>query len=222
MVNIGNDWDEILKEDFESDGYRNLRRFLIEEYRTETIYPEMHNIFNALKATPYKKVKVVILGQDPYHGPGQAHGMCFSVQKGVKTPPSLVNIYKELSAEFGCAVPEHGNLSAWAEEGVLLLNTILTVRRGQPMSHKGQGWEALTDQIIRKLSARKEPMVFMLWGAPAQKKAELIDSSKHLILKTTHPSPLSAHRGFLGCGHFCRANEFLKEKGLGEVNWEIR
>lgn len=221
MVRIGNDWDEILKEEFHSESYERLKGFLISEYQTKTIYPAKEDMFNALKATPFHSVRAVILGQDPYHGAGQAHGMCFSVQKGVRVPPSLQNMYKEINREYGYPIPGHGNLSAWAEEGVLLLNTILTVEAGQPMSHRGKGWEEITDQIIRKLSQREEPLVFLLWGAPAQKKAKLIDSSRHLVLKTTHPSPLSAYRGFHGCGHFRAANEFLKSRGLGEIQWQI-
>lgn len=222
MVHIGNDWDIILADEFQADYYKELRKYLTAEYRSQTIFPDEENIFNALKATPYDKVRVVILGQDPYHGPRQSHGLCFSVQPGTKTPPSLVNIYKELNSEYGFPIPSHGNLSDWAEEGVLLLNSILTVRSGQPLSHKGKGWEVLTDHLIQKLNERAEPMVFLLWGAPAQKKAALIDTTKHLVLKTTHPSPLSAYRGFLGCGHFRLANEFLKSQGLGEVDWQIK
>ena len=221
MLPIGNDWDEILSSEFESDYYKKLNEYIRTEYQTQSVYPPIHNVFNALKATPYHRVRVVILGQDPYHGPGQSHGLCFSVQSGVKVPPSLINIQKELHLEYGYPMPSHGNLSDWAKEGVLLLNTILTVRDGLPLSHKGIGWERLTDQIIKKLNERSEPMVFLLWGVSAQKKAELIDAAKHLVLKTTHPSPLSAYRGFLGCGHFRLANEFLKDHGLGEVNWQI-
>ncbi|MFB0919111.1 MAG: uracil-DNA glycosylase [Clostridiaceae bacterium] len=222
MVNIGNDWDELLKNEFDEPYYLELRKFLINEYKTHKVYPEMHDIFNALKATPFKDVKVVILGQDPYHGPGQAHGMSFSVRKGVKTPPSLLNIYKEIRSEYGYEIPNHGYLMEWAKEGVLLLNTILTVRAGEPMSHQKMGWERLTDQIIIKLAKREEPMVFMLWGSPAQKKAELLNGTKHLILKTTHPSPLSASRGFMGCGHFKSANAFLKSNDQKEIDWRIK
>ncbi len=221
MAAIGNDWDEILKDTFDSEHYRQLRQFLIREYQLETVYPPMEDLFNALRKTPYGKVKAVILGQDPYHGPGQAHGMCFSVRPGIKAPPSLVNIFKELQREYGYEIPGHGNLSEWARQGVLLLNTILTVRAGQPMSHKGMGWEQITDTMIRRLSERSEPMVFLLWGAPAQRKADLIDSEKHLILKTTHPSPLSAHRGFFGCDHFREANAFLEDHGIEPIRWQI-
>lgn len=222
MVNIGNDWDELLKEEFRSSSYEKLRQFLIREYQSTMVYPAKQDIFNALKATPYHSVRVVILGQDPYHGAGQAHGMCFSVQKGVPIPPSLRNIYKELTLEYGYPIPSHGNLSAWALDGVLLLNTILTVEAGKPMSHQGRGWEEITDEIIRKLGERETPMVFLLWGAAAQKKVGLIDSKGHLVLKTTHPSPLAAHRGFFGCGHFQAANEFLKSQGMAEVRWQIQ
>lgn len=222
MVHIGNDWDGILADVFQSSEYHKLRQFLIREYQEQVIYPPREDLFNALKATPFAGVKAVILGQDPYHGAGQAHGMCFSVQPGVRTPPSLVNIHKELRAEFGYPMPDHGNLSHWAEEGVLLLNAILTVRAGQPLSHQGKGWEMVTDEIIRRLSARATPMVFLLWGAPAQKKADLIDGTRHLILRTSHPSPLSAHRGFLGCGHFKTANEFLLARGIAPIDWQIR
>lgn len=222
MVNIGNDWDDILKSEFEKPYYLELRKFLINEYKTQRVYPDMHDIFNALKSTSYSDVKVVILGQDPYHGLGQAHGMSFSVRRGVKIPPSLLNIYKEIRSEFGFDIPNHGYLMDWAKQGVLLLNTILTVRAGEPMSHQKMGWENLTDQIIIKLAEREEPMVFMLWGSPAQKKTELLKGTKHLILRTTHPSPLSASRGFMGCGHFKTANNFLKSNGQSEIDWRIK
>ena len=178
MVNIGNDWDEILDGEFDKDYYRELRKFLKKEYASQTIYPSMYDIFNALKATAYKDVKVVILGQDPYHGPGQAHGMCFSVQKGITPPPSLVNIFKELNDDLGCSQPPHGCLKSWADQGVLLLNTVLTVRAGQANSHKGMGWEIFTDNIIRMLNEREKPMVFLLWGSNAQRGKELLTSCK--------------------------------------------
>lgn len=181
----------------------------------------MYDIFNALKATAFEEVKVVILGQDPYHGEGQAHGMCFSVKQGIKTPMSLKNIYKELFLEYGYEEASHGNLEKWAKQGVLLLNTILTVRSGQPLSHKGKGWEELTDSIIKKLSLRENPMVFLLWGSPARSKKPLINSNRHLILETVHPSPLSASRGFFNCGHFKKANEFLEKNNLGPIDWRI-
>lgn len=218
MVNIGNDWDELLKEDFESDSYKALRVFLAQEYRTRRIYPDMHDIFNALKCTAYSDVKVVILGQDPYHGEGQAHGMCFSVKRGVPAPPSLVNIFKEIESDVGI----HNTspyLVPWAEQGVLLLNTALTVREGQPNSHRDKGWEVLTDSIIRKLNDRKEPIVFMLWGGNARSKKALIKAHQHLILECPHPSPLSAYNGFFGCKHFSRCNAFLAKNGVKPIDW---
>ena len=221
MVQIGNDWDELLKDEFQKEYYQKLRIFLAREYKTQTIYPDMYDIFNALRYTAYKDVKVVILGQDPYHGPGQAHGLCFSVKKGVNPPPSLVNIYKELQDDLGCTIPEHGELTKWTREGVLLLNTVLTVRRGQANSHRGKGWEILTDEIIRKLNERKEPIVFLLWGRNAKEKMELITNPAHLILSCAHPSPISADYGFFGCRHFSKANAFLKEHGQQPIDWQI-
>ena len=217
MVRLGNSWDALLADQFAAPYYLQLREFLKEEYRTQRVFPPMGDIFNALKATPYEKVKVVLLGQDPYHGAGQAHGMCFSVRKGVPLPPSLKNIYKELEAELGIAPPDHGCLQKWAEEGVLLLNTVLTVREGAPASHRGRGWEQLTDRIITLLDQRPEPIVFLLWGNHARAKKELIQNPHHLILETAHPSPLSAHSGFFGCGHFKAANEFLEEP----IDWRL-
>ncbi len=221
MVHIGNDWDQILEGEFDKEYYLKLRQFLIQEYRTRTIYPSMYDIFNALKATPYSDVKVVIIGQDPYHGEGQAHGMCFSVKKGVKAPPSLVNIFKELESDLGCKPPSHGYLEQWAKQGVLLLNTALTVRAGQANSHRGKGWETFTDNVIKHLVSRDQPMVFMLWGANAKAKASLITNPNHLILTAAHPSPLSAYNGFFGCGHFSKANAFLEEHGMEPVDWQI-
>lgn len=221
MVNIGNEWDTLLAEEFESDYYLQLRDFLKQEYRTAHIYPPMQDIFNALKYTSYSDVKIVILGQDPYHGPGQAHGMCFSVRPGVPMPPSLQNIFRELHDDIGIFTPQSGCLVPWAREGVLLLNTVLTVREGQPNSHKDKGWEKLTDRIISLLGAREQPMVFLLWGANARKKKELITQPRHLILECAHPSPLSAHRGFLGCGHFSQANQFLYDQGIEPVDWNV-
>ena len=218
MVHIGNSWDEILKEDFDSENYQNLRKFLALEYRTHVIYPEMHDIFNALKYTPYEKVKVVILGQDPYHGAGQAHGMCFSVKPNVPAPPSLVNIFKEIEADVGVKNTSP-YLVNWAKQGVLLLNTVLTVREGQPNSHKGHGWEVLTDSIIKKLNARKEPIVFMLWGGNARSKKALITNPQHLVLECPHPSPLSAYAGFFGCKHFSKCNDFLKKHDQTPIDW---
>lgn len=221
MVQLNNDWDAVLAGEFEKDYYKKLREFLKEEYAARKIYPSMYDIFNALKHTAYSDVKVVILGQDPYHGPGQAHGMCFSVQKGVKIPPSLVNIFKEQQEDVGITIPSHGFLESWADQGVLLMNTVLTVREGQPNSHKGKGWEMFTDEVIRKLNEREKPMVFLLWGANAKSKSQLITNDRHLILTAAHPSPLSAHNGFFGCRHFSRANLFLKEQGMTEINWQI-
>ena len=221
MVTLGNDWDGILAEEFQKDYYKILRGFLKHEYSSQTVYPSMYDIFNAFKATPYKDVKIVIIGQDPYHQPSQAHGMCFSVNKGVRLPPSLRNIYREISADLGIHMGENGYLMPWAKQGVLLLNTILTVRRGQPMSHAGYGWETFTDAVLRKLSARTEPIIFMLWGAPAGKKAALIDEKKHVVLRAAHPSPLSAHNGFFGCKHFSKANELLVKWGREPINWQI-
>ncbi|MCI8631155.1 MAG: uracil-DNA glycosylase [Firmicutes bacterium] len=221
MVNIGNDWDNILANEFDKDYYKELRKFLVSEYRTNTIYPDMYDIFNALKYTPYAKVKVVILGQDPYHEPGQAHGLCFSVKKGVPKPPSLVNIFKEIEADLGIKPPSHGCLTEWAEQGVLLLNTSLTVRRGQANSHKGKGWEIFTDRVIELLNERQEPMVFILWGANAKAKKELITNPHHMIITGAHPSPLSAHNGFFGGRYFSRTNAYLEEKGETPIDWSI-
>lgn len=218
MVNIGNSWDEVLKDDFQSESYQRLRAFLASEYRTRRIYPDMHDIFNALKYTAYEDVKAVILGQDPYHGAGQAHGMCFSVKKGVPAPPSLVNIFKEIETDLGI-VNTSPYLVPWAEQGVLLLNTVLTVREGQPNSHKDKGWEVLTDSIIRKLNDRKEPIVFILWGGNARSKKALITAPQHLILECPHPSPLSAYAGFFGCRHFSKCNAFLAKHGVDAIDW---
>lgn len=221
MVNIGNTWDQVLEGEFEKEYYKKLRQFLIEEYRSRIIYPDMHDIFNALKSTSYEDVKVVILGQDPYHEPGQAHGMAFSVQRGIKTPPSLVNIYKEIKDDLGYDIPSHGYLMQWAESGVLLLNTCLTVRAHQANSHKGKGWEIFTDRIIELLNQREKPIVFILWGANAKSKQPLITGKQHLILTGAHPSPLSAYNGFFGGKYFSRANEFLQANGEEPVNWKI-
>lgn len=220
MVNLGNDWDQVLDGEFEKDYYLKLRQFLIKEYKSGPVYPDMYDIFNALKSTPYKKVKAVILGQDPYHGLGQAHGLCFSVKKGIKKPPSLGNIFKEMKDDLDLPIPSHGCLEKWAEEGVMLLNTVLTVRGGQANSHKGQGWEIFTDRIIKLLNERQESMVFLLWGANAKAKQVLIDNPNHLVLTAAHPSPLSAYNGFFGCKHFSKTNEFLKDKG-GPIDWAI-
>ena len=221
MVNIGNDWDDVLKDEFEKDYYKKLREFLKEEYSTKEIFPDMYEIFNALKYTSYKDTKVIILGQDPYHNNGQAHGLAFSVKKGIKTPPSLLNIYKELNDEMGLYIPNNGYLVKWARQGVLLLNTALTVRAHQANSHKGMGWEIFTDNIIKKLSDREEAVIFVLWGANARSKKKLIDRSRHYILEAPHPSPLSAYRGFFDCGHFLKINEILESIGKEKIDWQI-
>lgn len=221
MVKIGNDWDSLLTGEFEKDYYLKLRQFLASEYRTHTVYPSMYDIFNALKYTPYHQVKAVILGQDPYHGPNQAQGLCFSVKKEVAIPPSLQNIYKELQADLGIAPAQHGSLVSWAQQGVLLLNTVLTVRAGQANSHKGMGWEIFTDRVIRLLNERQEPMVFLLWGGNAKSKRELITNPNHLILTAAHPSPLSAYNGFFGCRHFSKCNAFLEEHGQEPICWQL-
>ena len=198
-----------------------LRKFLKQEDSTQTVYPDMGDIFNALKLTSFKDTKVVIIGQDPYHGFGQAHGLCFSVKKGVVPPPSLKNIYKELKNDIGFEIPNHGELTSWAKQGVLLLNNVLTVREGLPNSHKGKGWEIFTDRVIGELNKKETPVVFLLWGANAQKKAEIITNPKHYKLMTVHPSPLSASRGFFGCRHFSKTNEILQKNRINPINWEI-
>ncbi len=219
MVKIGNDWDSILADEWEKPYYKNLRQFLKEEYKTQRIYPDMHDIFNALKMTSFEDTKVVIIGQDPYHGEGQAHGLCFSVKKGVTPPPSLKNIFKEQLSDLGKPIPSSGELTDWAKQGVLLLNAVLTVREGCPNSHKGKGWENFTDRIIEELNKKETPVVFLLWGANAQKKAEAITNPLHYKLMTVHPSPLSASRGFMGCRHFSKTNEILRQNGLREIVW---
>ena len=221
MVKLDNSWDELLKEEFNKEYYLRLREFLKVEYSTKTIYPHMNDIYNALRYTSYENVKVVILGQDPYHGEGEAHGLAFSVKKGIAIPPSLRNIYKELNTSLGCYIPNNGYLEKWARQGVLLLNTVLTVRAHQANSHSGKGWEILTDAIIKKINLKSEPVVFMLWGNNAKSKAWFIDSSKHLVLTSVHPSPLSASRGFFGCNHFKLANEFLAKNNLQPIDWQI-
>ncbi|MGX7163279.1 uracil-DNA glycosylase [Enterococcus massiliensis] len=218
---LHNSWQDILQSEFDQPYYRALHQFLKQEYQTQKIYPDMFHIFEALELTPYEKVKVVILGQDPYHGVNQAHGLSFSVQPGVKVPPSLQNIYKELQTDVGVKPVNHGYLTSWAKQGVLLLNTVLTVREGQAYSHRGQGWERLTDAIIQKLNEREQPIVFILWGRPAQEKEKMIDTSKHLIIKSPHPSPLSAHRGFFGSRPFSQTNEGLKKFGETPIDWQL-
>ncbi len=216
-----NDWAPFLEAEMQKEYYQKLRTILIGEYRTRTIYPDMYDIFNAMHYTPYNKVKVVILGQDPYHGPRQAHGLSFSVLPGVEPPPSLVNIFKELESDLGCKVPNHGCLRHWAEQGVLLLNTVLTVREYQANSHQGIGWEEFTDHIITLLNQREEPMVFVLWGRPAQRKQSMITNPNHLVITSPHPSPLSAYRGFFGSRPFSRANAFLVEHGMEPIDWQL-
>ncbi len=221
MVNIGNEWDELLGAEFQKEYYLKLRTFLAREYKTRRIFPNMYDIFNALKFTSYSDVKAVILGQDPYHGQGQAHGLCFSVKKGVEPPPSLKNMFKELSDDIGMKTPDHGELTKWAKQGVLLLNTVLTVRSGEANSHKGMGWEIFTDKVIEILNNREKPIVFILWGANARRKKELITNPQHKILETAHPSPLSAYNGFFGCRHFSQTNEFLMSIGESEIDWTL-
>lgn len=250
MVCIGNDWDEVLEGEFEKTYYQKLRSFLVSEYKTHKVYPEMHSIFKALQLTPYNDVKVVILGQDPYHGPGQAHGLAFSVQKGVSIPPSLLNIFKELQEDCGCYIPNNGFLEKWAKQGVLLLNNALTVRAGKPNSHRGQGWELFTTRIIQLLNERpkrnktsgeteftlfnipvkEEPnatpkntkgIVFLLWGSNAKEKANYITSPAHFVLSCPHPSPFSADRGFFGCHHFSKTNQLLTQMDYPPIDWQI-
>ena len=222
MVKLGNDWDVILADEWQKPYYLELRRFLKSEYSTQTVYPNMNDIFNALRLTSFKDTKVVIIGQDPYHGFGQAHGLCFSVKKGVVPPPSLKNIYKELQSDIGFKIPTHGELTSWAKQGILLLNNVLTVREGLPNSHKGKGWEIFTDRVIGELNRKETPVVFLLWGANAQKKAEIITNPKHYKFITVHPSPLSASRGFFGCKHFSKTNEILQKNHINPINWEIQ
>ena len=222
MIEFNNEWDELLKDEFKKPYYLELRKKLIYEYRTQQIFPGMYDIFNALKYTSYSDIKAVIIGQDPYHGVGQAHGLSFSVKKGVAPPPSLVNIFKEIKSDLGIDnMGKHGELTEWAKNGVLLLNSVLTVRANQARSHRNLGWEEFTDNVIRLINLREKPVVFMLWGADAKAKEKLITNPNHLILKAAHPSPLSAFNGFFGCRHFSKANEFLKSKGLEEIDWSI-
>lgn len=219
MVHIGNDWDGLLSSEFAKEYYLSLREFLKTEYFSRKIYPPMNDIFNALKYTSYEDARVVILGQDPYHGEGQAHGLCFSVKEGTPFPPSLKNIFKELNDSLGIAIPKSGELVGWAKQGVLLLNTTLTVREGAPQSHKGHGWEILTDRIIELMNEKERPVVFMLWGGNARAKKALITNEKHLVLECAHPSPLSAYAGFFGSNHFAKANEYLASKNEKPIDW---
>lgn len=222
MKIIGNDWDDVLAEEFNSEYYADLRKFLDYEYGNHTVYPLPQYIYTALKLTSYKNTKVLILGQDPYHEENQAHGLAFSVNKNIEIPPSLINIYKELHDDLGCDIPKHGYLIDWAKQGVLLLNTALTVRAHLANSHKGKGWEKLTDAMISKLNEKQEPIVFILWGANARSKKALITKQKHLILESVHPSPLSAHNGFFGSKPFSKTNSFLINNGLSPIDWRIR
>ncbi len=219
MVQLGNDWDEILKGEFSKEYYLKIREFLKVEYKTRVIYPPMFDIFNALKYTSYKNTRVVILGQDPYHEEGQAHGLSFSVKRGVKVPPSLVNIYKELKNDLSVNTPNHGDLSSWAVQGVLLLNATLTVRQGMANSHQNIGWSIFTDQVIKLLNESNNPTVFILWGGNARSKKKYITNPKHLIIESAHPSPLSAYNGFFGSRPFSRANDFLEKNGRGSIDW---
>ncbi|WJE52743.1 uracil-DNA glycosylase [Bacillus cereus] len=218
---LKNDWEPLLATEFEKPYYQKLRQFLKEEYSAHVIYPNANDIFSALHYTSYEDTKVVILGQDPYHGPDQAHGLSFSVQPGVKTPPSLQNMYKELHADLGCEIPNNGYLVKWAEQGVLLLNAVLTVRQGAANSHKGKGWEHFTDRMIELLNEREKPVIFILWGRHAQAKKKLITNSNHYIIESVHPSPLSARRGFFGSKPFSKVNHFLSSMGETEVDWQI-
>ncbi len=222
MVYIGNDWDKILADEWEKPYYKELRQFLKNEYALNTIYPPKEDIFNALRYTSFKDTKVVIIGQDPYHGEGQAHGLCFSVKKGITPPPSLKNIYKELETDIEGFVPvSHGELTSWAKQGVLMLNNVLTVRAATPNSHKGKGWEKVTDRIISELNKKDTPVVFLLWGNNAISKAKIITNPIHTKLTSVHPSPLSAYGGFFGCKHFSKTNEILKNAGLLEIDWKL-
>lgn len=218
-MKIGNKWDELLSDEFKKEYYLKLREFLKKEYKTKTIYPNMYNIFNSIKHTSYEDVKVVIIGQDPYHGINQAHGFSFSVLDGVKYPPSLQNIFKELQDDLNIDIPKTGNLTNWANQGVLLLNTVLTVEANKPNSHKGLGWEIFTDEIIKKLNNKDKPIVFLLWGSNAKEKIKLLNNPKHLVLTAPHPSPFSAYSGFFGCKHFSKANKFLLDNNLEPIKW---
>ncbi|HYW94818.1 MAG TPA: uracil-DNA glycosylase [Bacteroidales bacterium] len=219
--NIHESWKQPLMEEFNKPYFADLKEFLVEDKSSSTIYPPGPLIFNAFNKTPWDRAKVVIIGQDPYHGKGQAMGLCFSVPEGIKPPPSLVNIFKEIRDDLGADIPNHGNLEYWAMQGVFLLNATLTVRAGQAGSHQGKGWETFTDAVIKKLSDEKENLVFLLWGRFAQNKSNLIDTSKHHVLEAAHPSPFSAYNGFFGCRHFSKANSFLEEDGFDPIDWRI-
>ena len=221
MVKMDNEWDIVLRGEFDKNYYQSLRSFLAREYTEKTVYPNMHDIFNALKYTSYSEVKAVIIGQDPYHGFGQAHGLSFSVKPGIAVPPSLQNMYKELNSDIGFEIPNHGYLVSWAERGVLLLNNVLTVRKDEANSHRSCGWETFTDEIIRNLNKREKPIVFLLWGNNAKTKDRLITNPQHFILTAAHPSPLSAYNGFFGCKHFSKANDRLKMTGQTPIDWSL-
>ncbi len=221
MGALTGDWEKALSGEFKKPYYGKLYKTVVSEYNERVIYPSSNDIFNAFSFTPLEQVKVVIIGQDPYHGDGQAHGLCFSVKPSIETPPSLVNIYKELNEDLGCYIPNNGYLEKWARQGVLLLNTVLTVRAHQANSHRGIGWEEFTDAAIRTLNEQDRPIVFLLWGKPAQMKKSLLNNPKHLILEAPHPSPLSAYRGFFGCRHFSRTNQYLEQNGLTPIDWQI-
>ncbi len=221
MTKIGNDWDIMLQDEFDRPYFKRLENFLTEERARYEIYPPQEDVFNALRYSSFQDTKVVILGQDPYHEPGQAHGLCFSVNKGVTIPPSLVNIYKEIENDLGIKMPGHGYLADWAKQGVLLLNTVLTVRRGQANSHKGKGWEIFTDRIVEILNQRQKPMVFILWGANAKSKTQIITNKEHMVITGAHPSPLSAWKGFFGGRYFSKANRYLEITGQEPVDWGI-
>lgn len=221
MGTITNDWLTEIKDEFNKPYYKELYKFIVDEYKNHIIYPKADDIFNAFHLTPLKDVKVVIIGQDPYHNEGQAHGLCFSVQPGTQIPPSLVNIYKELKDDLGCYIPNNGYLEKWAKQGVLLLNTVLTVRAHQAYSHQGKGWEKFTDAVIEAVNSQDRPIVFILWGRPAQSKMSMLNNKKHLIMQAPHPSPLSAYRGFFGCRHFSKANDFLISHHIEPIDWQI-
>ena len=218
---IEDGWKKVLWDEFQSLYFAELKAFLVEELQSQSVYPPGRLIFNAFQHTPFDRVKAVILGQDPYHGSGQAHGLCFSVPPGIRQPPSLVNIFKELQSDLGIGIPEHGNLEKWADQGVLLLNATLTVRAGQAGSHQNKGWETFTNRVIEQVSGQRTGVVFLLWGRYAQAKESLIDANKHLILKAAHPSPFSAHSGFFGCGHFSRTNTYLEQQGISPIDWSL-
>ena len=219
---IGNEWDKLLEEEFQKDYFKKLEEFVINEYKNKTIYPKINEIYNAFRYTDFSDVKVVILGQDPYHGENQAEGLCFSVKKGIQKPPSLNNIFKELHDDLGCIIPKNGSLISWTKEGILLLNAVLTVEKDKAASHKGRGWERFTDEIIKIINKKDTPVVFILWGNYARSKKELITNDKHFIIESAHPSPLSAHNGFFGSKPFSKTNDFLLRCGIKPINWEIR